>query len=108
MTEKLGGKYDRISSSYVDLFHRQQLIQSVFAPSYNHVYMAFGYSEEAGNTIDDMICRLLWTCKNRGAMQNKIKIVAKKRIAVSYNMGGLTLKPPSCVCYVSPPSLCSI
>jgi len=79
VTEKLGGKYDRISSSYVDLFHRQQLIQSVFAPSYNHVYMAFGYSEEAGNTIDDMICRLLWTCKNGDAMQNKWKIGAKKK-----------------------------
>ncbi len=37
VTERLGGKYDRISSSYVDLFHRRQLIQSVFAPSYNHV-----------------------------------------------------------------------
>ncbi len=80
VTEKLGDKYDRISSSYVDLFHRRQLIQSVFAPSYNHVYMAFGYSEEAGNTIDDTICRLLWTCKNGGAMQYKRKLVAKKEL----------------------------
>jgi hypothetical protein len=91
VTERLGGKYDRISSSYVDLFHRRQLIQSVFAPSYNHVYMAFGYSEEAGNTIDNMICRLLWTRKNGGATQNKRKLVAKNRIAASYNMGGLKM-----------------
>jgi hypothetical protein len=40
--ESLETTYDRISSSYVDMFHRRQLIQTVFCPSINHVFMAFG------------------------------------------------------------------
>ncbi len=46
--ESLGTKYDRISSSYVDLFHRRQLIQTVFCPSINHVFMAFGLNTPIG------------------------------------------------------------
>jgi hypothetical protein len=82
VSERLGGKFDRINSSYVDL------IQSVISPSYNHVYMAFGYNEESGKTVDDMTCSLLWTCRIEGAV-HKRKLVAKGRIAAAFNMGGL-------------------
>ncbi len=30
--------------------------------------------------VPKLICRLLWTCKNGGAMQNKLKIVEKKEL----------------------------
>jgi hypothetical protein len=53
--ESLGTKYDRISSSYVDLFHRRQLIQTVFCPSINHVFMAFGLNTLVGSTIYRMV-----------------------------------------------------
>jgi hypothetical protein len=56
-------KFKAISSSFVNLFHRQQLIQQVFLPSFNHIVMAFGHDPQRGEEIDEMILKLLWTRK---------------------------------------------
>ena len=90
--ESLGTKYDRISSSYVDLFHRRQLIQTVFCPSINHVFMAFGLNTPVGSAIDGMVSRLLWTRKQGGVTIAKRRLVAKNRIAASFEMGGLQIQ----------------
>ena len=91
MNEKLTGKHDRISSSFVDLFHKRQLIQTVMLPSYNHIVMAFGYSEQVGTTVDSSIRNLLWEKTRGGVVSQGRRLVAKNRLAASFNMGGLQM-----------------
>jgi hypothetical protein len=52
-------KFEALNTSFVDLFHRQQLIQQVFLPSFNHIFMAFGHDPQWGEEIDKMILKLL-------------------------------------------------
>jgi hypothetical protein len=77
--ESLETTYDRISLSYVDLFHRRQLLQTVFCPSINHVFMAFGLYAR-WSTIDGMVGRLLWTRKRGGETIAKRRLVVKNRL----------------------------
>ena len=88
----VGAKYERINSSYCDLFHRRQLIQTVICPSFNHIYMAFGSSKPTEDTIDGMVSRLLWTRKQDGEVKAKRRLIAKNRIGASFEMGGLQLQ----------------
>jgi hypothetical protein len=82
-------KFEAINSSFVDLFHRRQLIQQVFVPSFNHIFMAFGHDPQWGEEIDKMILKLLWTKKREGQVHKGRTLVAKKRLTMDYTYGGL-------------------
>jgi hypothetical protein len=70
-------KFEAINSSFVDLFHRRQLIQ-VFLPSFNHIFKAFGHDPQWGEEIDKMILKLLWTRKREGQVHKGRTLIAKK------------------------------
>ena len=89
--ESTTNKCNRINSSFVDLFHKRQLIKTVVVPSYNHIYMSLGYCAESGQRLDNQILKLLWTKKINGQIKQGRRIVAKKRINASYEMGGLKI-----------------
>jgi hypothetical protein len=84
-------RYQRINSSHVDLFHRRQLIRQTIMPSFNHVFMVFGHCEEMERTLDGMMVDLLWTRSSGGQIRQGRRIVAKKRLDASFNMGGLNI-----------------
>ncbi len=54
--------------------------------------MAFGLNAPVGSTIDGMVGRLLWTRKRGGDIIAKRRLVAKNRIATSFEMGGLQIQ----------------
>jgi hypothetical protein len=89
--EGIAAKCDRIYSSNVDLFHKRQLIKSVVVPSYNHVFASFGPWEEACKKLDSEIMKLFWNRKVNGDIKKGRRLVAKKRIQASYEMGGLKM-----------------
>ena len=85
-------KYKRINKSFTDMFHRKQLIQQVLLPSYNHCYMTLGFDAEAGEKLDKQVTKLLWTQEEKGEIKKKRTMVAKKRIGVGYEFGGLQIQ----------------
>ncbi len=88
---KISTKMDYIRNSFVDLFHKRQLIMHVIIPSYIHVYMAIGYNNKAGVEQDTEIRKLLWTKKVEGEVKNKRHLVAKERIEAGFEYGGLQI-----------------
>jgi hypothetical protein len=89
--ENIKSRYQRINSSYVDLFHRRQLIKQTIMPSFNHVFMVFGHDEENERALDGMMVDLLWTRSCQGQVRQGRRLVAKKRLDASFNMGGLNM-----------------
>ena len=85
-------KYKKINKSFTDMFHRKQLIQQVLLPSYNHCYMTLGFDAEAGEKLDKQVTKLLWTQEEKGEIKKKRTMVAKKRIGVGYEFGGLQIQ----------------
>ena len=81
-------KFEAINSSFADLFHRRQLLQQVFIPSFNHIFMAFGHDPQWGEEIDKMILKLLWTKKRDGRVHKGRTLVAKKRLTMDFTYGG--------------------
>jgi hypothetical protein len=82
-------KFEAINSSFVDLCHRRQLIQQIFLPSFNHIFMAFGHDPQWGEEIDKMIIKLLWTRKREGQVHKGRTLIAKKRLNMDFTYGGL-------------------
>jgi hypothetical protein len=82
-------KFEAINSSFVDLCHRRQLIQQVFLPSFNHIFMAFGHDSQWGEEIDKIIIKLLWTRKREGQVHKGRTLIAKKRLTMDFTFGGL-------------------
>ena len=89
--EGIKAKCDKINTSFVDLFHKRQLIKTVVIPTYNHIFMAFGLSEAAGDRLDKKIIQLLWTKKVEGQVKQGRRLVAKNRLGASYEMGGMKM-----------------
>jgi hypothetical protein len=89
--DNLERKFDRINSTYIDLMHKRQLINMAILPAFNHIFMAFGFDERWGDIIDKNMLQLLWTQRSGGMVKQKRKLVAKKRINASYEMGGLKM-----------------
>ena len=86
-------KCKRINKSFTDMFHRKQLIQQVILPSYNHCYMTLGYDSESGGKLDKKVIKLLWTQEDKdGEIKQKRIMVAKQRIGVGHEFGGLQLQ----------------
>ena len=85
-------KYKRINKSFTDMFHRKQLIHQVLLPSYNHCYMTLGFDAEAGEELDKQVTKLLWTQEEKCEIKKKRTMVAKKRIGVGYEFGGLQIQ----------------
>ncbi len=52
-------KCNKINTSFVDLFQKRQLIKTVVISTHNHIFMAFGLSEMAGDRLDKKIIHLL-------------------------------------------------
>jgi hypothetical protein len=71
-------KFEAINSSVVDFFHRQQLIQQVFLPLFNHIFIAFGHDLQWGRRWKKMIIKLLWTRKREGQVHRGRTLIAKK------------------------------
>jgi hypothetical protein len=84
-------KCDKINTSFVDLFHKRQLIKTGVIPTYNHIFMAFGLSKVAGDRLDKKIIQLLWTKKVEGQVKQGRRLVAKNRLGASYEMGGMKM-----------------
>jgi hypothetical protein len=89
--DNIRARYLRINSSHVDLFHRRQLIRQTIMPSFNHVFMAFGHCEDTERVLDGMMVNLLWTRSSDGQVKQGRKLVARKRLDASFNMGGLNM-----------------
>ncbi len=89
--EEITAKCNKLYASKVDLFHRRQIIKTVVIPSYNHIFMSFGPSEEACEKIDREIIKLLWNKKIGGECKRGRRLVAKHRLDASYEMGGLKM-----------------
>jgi hypothetical protein len=53
--------------------------------------MAFGPCEEYSKKLDDEIIKLMWTRKVDGQTKQGRRMVARKRVAASYDMGGLKM-----------------
>jgi hypothetical protein len=62
---------------------------TVFVPSFNHIFMAFGHDPQWGEEIDKMILKLLWTKKREGQVHKGRTLVTKKRLTMDYTYGGL-------------------
>ncbi len=60
-------------------------------PSFNHMYTTLGYYSDAGKRLDNQIVRLLWTKKVNGQHRQGCRLVAKKIINISYEMGGMQM-----------------
>jgi len=89
--DTLERKFDRINSTYLDLMHKRQLINMAILPAFNHIFMAFGFDERWGGIIDKKVLNLLWTQKSGGERRQKRRLIAKKRINASFEMGGLKM-----------------
>jgi hypothetical protein len=89
--EGVTAKCNRIYASNVDLFHRRQLIKSVVIPSYNHVFVSVGPCWVACKKLDLEIIKLFWTHKANWEIKKGWRLVAKKRVQASYEMGGLKM-----------------
>jgi hypothetical protein len=63
----------------------------VVVPSYNHVFASFGPWEEACKKLDTEIIKLFWNRKVNGDIKKGRRLVAKKRVQASYEMGGLKM-----------------
>ena len=86
-------KYKRINKSFTDMFHRKQLIQQVILPSFNHCYMTLGYDQDSGSKLDKQVIKLLWTQEDKGGeIKQKRIMVAKQRLGVGHEYGGLQLQ----------------
>ena len=85
---KVVGRGQRINSAHLDLFHKRQLIKQALMPSFNHLFMIFGHMERVERELDELVIRLLWTKSKEGEVKQKRRLVAKKRVSLSYNMGG--------------------
>ena len=86
-------KYKRINKSFTDMFHRKQLIQQVILPSFNHCYMTLGYNQVSGSKLDKQVIKLLWTQEDKGGeIKQKRIMVAKQRLGVGHEYGGLQLQ----------------
>ncbi len=53
--------------------------------------MTFGHCEESAKKIDSEIVKLLWTRKMYGDFKQGCRLVARKRIGASHEMGGLKM-----------------
>jgi hypothetical protein len=62
--ERITAKYDRFSMSHTDLSHKRQLIKIVVIPSFNHIFLSFGFCEEAASKLDSRVIKLFWTKKS--------------------------------------------
>ena len=74
------------------MFRRKQLIQQVLLLSYNHCYMTLGFDAEAGEKLDKQVTKLLWTQEEKSEIKKKRTMVAKKRIGLGYEFGGLQIQ----------------
>ncbi len=88
-------KMDYIRNSFVDIFHKRQLIMHVIIPSYIHIYMAIGYNDKAGEEQDTEIRKLLWTKKTEGIVKQTRHLVSKERIEAGFEYGGLQIDKTS-------------
>jgi hypothetical protein len=79
--EGIAAQCNRINMSRTDIFNKRQLIKSVVIPSFNYVFMSFGFCEEAASKLD---AKALPGLKKTGReVKNKWRLEAKKRIAAS-------------------------
>ena len=53
--------------------------------------MVFGHCEDTEKTLDGMMVDLLWTKSAEGQVRQGRRIVARKRLDASFNMGGLNM-----------------
>jgi hypothetical protein len=53
--------------------------------------MVFGHCEEIGKKLDETVIKLLWTQKIDQGIKQKRRLIAKKRLEASFNMGGLQI-----------------
>ena len=57
--------------------------------------MTLGFDAEAGDKLDKQVTKLLWTQEEKGEIkkgEKKRTMVAKKRIGVGYEFGGLQIQ----------------
>jgi len=57
----------------------------------NHVVMSMGTDEEFCRQIDDKIVETLWQTESKGLRKQGRRLVARKRLSMSYEMGGLEI-----------------
>jgi len=57
----------------------------------NHVVMSMGTDEEFCRQIDDKIVETLWQTESKGIRKQSRRLVARRRLSMSYEMGGLEI-----------------
>jgi hypothetical protein len=67
--EGITAKCDRYNMSHTDRFHKRQIIKSVVIPSFNHIFMSFGFCEEAASKLDSRVIKIFWTRKSKGELR---------------------------------------
>jgi hypothetical protein len=88
--EGITAKCNRLNASIVDLFHRRQIIKTVWIP-HTTTFLCFGPCEESCKKIDGKIIKLFWNRKTAGEIKRGSRLVAKSMIDASYEMGGLKM-----------------
>jgi hypothetical protein len=77
-----------------DTLHRATLINSALIPLYNHVFMALPITAEDIDPLQKEITGFLWTRTNDSNTIQKRRLVATKRLAASFDKGGLQIQHP--------------
>jgi len=84
-------KCSLLRSKYLYLFHKRQLINATVIQLVNHVVMSMGTDEEFCRQIDDKIVETLWQTESKGHRKQGRRLVARRRLSMSYEMGGLEI-----------------
>jgi hypothetical protein len=75
-----------------DTLHRATLVNAAMVPLYNHAFMALPIAEEDTEMIHKEILSFLWTRTNESNSIQKRRLVAVKRLPVSFDKGGLHIQ----------------
>ncbi len=84
-------KIFKVNSSFLDMFHKRQLIQQAIFPGFNHVFMIFGSNPTWEEEIYKIIIKLLWHKKRDGHIIKGRSMIAKKRLEMDFTYGSLKM-----------------
>ena len=80
-----------------DMLHRSTLINVAFLPIYNHIFMSIPIPTPTLDDIEKEILTFQWTKQQEGVTIEKRKLVSKKRVFSSIEVGGLQVNHPKMI-----------
>ena len=82
------------TAPHTDMLHRTTIVNVALNTLYTHVYMALPIETEYNEHIVKEGLKMLWTKQKEGETVRKRRLVSRKRVEASYEMGGLQMIHP--------------